>query len=60
MRSKITKIFLFVVINLMLVYTHIEAFQSSVPWLSWATIAMHVYLLMWVIVIVFFNNKYKK
>jgi hypothetical protein len=58
MWSKVRKLFFFVILNITLVFIHIEAFQSPIPWLAWLTMAIHAYILMFIFVAKFFpNNK---
>jgi hypothetical protein len=44
-------VFLIGIANIVFILVHIEAFQSSIPWLSWLTIAIHIYLIAWFIFI---------
>lgn len=45
MQKRLVYIFLFVVINLLLVLGHIAAFQSNMPKSSWLTMSIHAVLL---------------
>jgi hypothetical protein len=61
MWRKVRKVFLFVVANVVMIFVHIQAFQSPIPWLAWLTISIHAYLTMWLIVFTLFrNNKQSK
>jgi len=41
MRLLVFKVFVFAIINVLLLYAHILLFQSSFPFSSWASLACH-------------------
>jgi hypothetical protein len=45
MWKSIRRIYTFVLINAVVSIAHIEAFQSSIPYLGWLTISFHVWIL---------------
>lgn len=47
MRNTITLVLLFVIINIILVWVHIQIFQSEIPMLVFASILAHVIALIY-------------
>lgn len=61
MWRKAKKIYLFIILNVILIPAHVFAFQSPIPWLAWLSVALHIYVLMYFFVSTFFpNNKQSK